>query len=69
MLLQPSDSETSAYVICVDIIIAGNCTPNILAMVDRGSTVSLIKEKLFSIDFKSPINPINTGIVGINGAK
>lgn len=38
-------------------------------MVNTCSPVSLIKEKLFSLHSKSPIDPINTFIVGINGSE
>lgn len=69
MVLQPSDSVTPAYVICIDIIIAGSCISNILAVVDTGSPISLIKEKLFPLDFKIPVDPVSTGIVGINGSE
>jgi len=69
MVLQPSDSVTPAYVICIDIVIAGSCISNVLAVVDTGSPISLIKEKLFPLDSKSLISPISTGIVGINGSE
>jgi len=69
MVLQPSESVTPEYLICIDIIIDGNCISNILAVIDTGSLVSLLKEKLFPLDSKSPIDPTSTGIVGINGSE
>lgn len=66
MVLQPTDSVTPAYKICIDIKISGNCISNILAVIDTGSPVSLIKEKFFPLDYKSPLDLISTGIVGIN---
>jgi len=69
MVLQPLDSVTPANVICIDIIAAENYKSIILVVVDTGSPISLIKEKLFPLHSKTPIDSISTGIVGVNGSE
>jgi len=69
MVLQQSDVVTPAYVINIDIKYDNTLLSNILAVVDTGSPISLIREQLLPKHTDIVTNPINSGIVGINGSE
>jgi len=69
MVLHPKDMVKPAYFINVDIKIADKYVSNILAMIDTGSPVSLLKEKLCPLESVPHMPLANSGIVGINGSE
>jgi hypothetical protein len=69
MMLHPTDMVTPAYFVNIDLRIADKYVSYILAMIDTGSLVSLLKEKLYPLEYTSPTPPSNSGIVGINGSE
>ncbi|CAI6358140.1 unnamed protein product [Macrosiphum euphorbiae] len=64
MVLQQSDVVTPAYVINIDVKFNNSLLSNILAVVDTGSPISLIREQVLPEHTKIVTSPINSGIVG-----
>jgi len=69
MVLQQLDVVTPAYIINIDVQFNNSLLSNILADVDTGSPISLIREKVLPEHIEIVTSPINSGIVGINGSK
>lgn len=69
MVLQQNTMTTPAYTIRVNIKISDKLIFDILAIIDTGSPVSLLKNKIFPSDPVPSIEPCNSGIVGINGSE
>jgi hypothetical protein len=59
IMLHPTDMVTPAYFVNIDLRIADKYVSNILAMIDTGSPVSLLKEKLYPLEYTSPTPPSN----------
>jgi len=69
MILHPKDMVTPAYFINIDLRIADKYVPNVLAVIDTGSPVSLLKENLYPLECIPHMPSTNSGIVGINGSE
>lgn len=69
MVLQSIDMVTTAYTISVDIKIDNYCISNVLAIVDTGSPIRLLKEKLLPFNSTPIASQSNSDIVGINGSE
>ncbi|XP_022160829.1 uncharacterized protein LOC111026944 [Myzus persicae] len=69
MVLQQSDVVTPAYIINIDVKFNNSLLSNILAVVDTGSPISLIREQVLPELTEIVTSPTNSGIVGINGSE
>jgi hypothetical protein len=68
-MMLPTEMVTPAYFINIDLRISDKYVSNILAMIDTGSPVSLLKEKFYPLECTPLMPPSNSGIVGINGSE